>query len=329
MSQIVGSRSSGSSGPSPKTSSRISPKRTSRSDRLSGAPSSDSSSCSSVRISLSARERSAWASASRLSRFSSLRWMLARSSRYCCRGWISGRAPGLITDAGSGGAIELIFVYLLPQRGEALESEKIAFGLADRRFGARIQNPPREAIELAGDFRVAGEGERHAGVERRGHRLVVARERVMNWMPERALDLFRRNRVGLGGAVQEHPHALAAGAELAHAIQQPLCVAHRRHVGVPDQEHLVGGVQRRDRAGIDLAAGIDQDVFVLSRQQPHQLFERAGVGRARPIEVIRSRKDLQAGLVLHDELAQELVIEAMQVVDGVENAEPRPDAEKQ
>src|SRR5262245_1545346 len=82
----------------------------------------------------------------------------------------------------------------LPERREALESEKIAFGLADGRFGGRIQDPPRKAIELARDLRVAGERERHARVERRGHRLVVARERVVNRMPERALDLLRRNR---------------------------------------------------------------------------------------------------------------------------------------
>ena len=83
MSLIVGSRSSGSSGPSPNTSSISSPNSTSRSPRLSGVLSSASSSPTSVRISLSARARSACASASRFRRLSSFRWTFAFSSTYC------------------------------------------------------------------------------------------------------------------------------------------------------------------------------------------------------------------------------------------------------
>ena len=82
MSLIVGSRSSGSRGPRPNTSSRTSANRVSRSARLSGVDSSDSSCASSVRISLSALARSTCASASRFNLPSSLRWTLARSSRY-------------------------------------------------------------------------------------------------------------------------------------------------------------------------------------------------------------------------------------------------------
>ena len=55
MSLIVGSRSSGSSGPRPKTSSMTSPRIASRSVMLSGMPSSAIRSNSSVRISASAR----------------------------------------------------------------------------------------------------------------------------------------------------------------------------------------------------------------------------------------------------------------------------------
>jgi len=57
MSLIDGSRSSGSSGPRPKTSSISSLKSVSRSPRLIGVPSSPSSSLTSVLISLSARAR--------------------------------------------------------------------------------------------------------------------------------------------------------------------------------------------------------------------------------------------------------------------------------
>ncbi len=83
MSLTVGSRSSGSSGPSPKTSSINSPSSISRSPRLSGMFSSARISPTSARISPSARDRSAWASASRFSRLSSLRWTFALSSTYC------------------------------------------------------------------------------------------------------------------------------------------------------------------------------------------------------------------------------------------------------
>ena len=71
MSLTVGSRSSGSSGPRPNTSSMTSARMDSRSVMLSGVPSSAINSNSSVRISASARERSAEASASRFRRFSS------------------------------------------------------------------------------------------------------------------------------------------------------------------------------------------------------------------------------------------------------------------
>ena len=56
-------------------------------------------------------------------------------------------------------------------------------------------------------FRVARERERHAGIERGRHGLVVTRERVVNRVAERALDLLGRNRKRLGGPVQQEPDA--------------------------------------------------------------------------------------------------------------------------
>ncbi len=73
MSLMPGSRSSGSSGPRPNTSSSTSVNSDSRSLRLIGVVSSPSSWPSSVRISLSARLRSVCARASRFSRASSFR----------------------------------------------------------------------------------------------------------------------------------------------------------------------------------------------------------------------------------------------------------------
>ncbi len=99
--------------------------------------------------------------------------------------------------------------------------------------------------------------------------------------------------IRLGGAVQQEPDAFAARTELAHAIEQPLRVAHRRHVGIGDEEHLIGRVQRRRAARVDLAAGVDQDVLVLARQQPEQLLDGAAVGGARPIELIGPGENLQ------------------------------------
>ena len=47
------------------------------------------------------------------------------------------------------------------------------------------------------------------------------------------------------------------------------------------------------------------------------------------IEVIRSGKNLEPGLVLDDELLQELAIEPVQVVDGVEHAVAGPDTQEE
>ena len=204
-------------------------------------PSSPSSSLTSVRISLSARARSACASASRFRRLSSFRCTFALSSTYCARG-ACGRAPapgapGAIVDAGAAtpGLDVLIVGYQIDASFSKPEQPALG-GRQRRRLAARIEHTPREAVELRRDVGVARERQRHARVERRRHGLVVARKRVVNRMPERAFDLLRRNRVRLGGAVEQHAHALAARAELPHAIEQPLRVAHRRHVRIRDEE---------------------------------------------------------------------------------------------
>ena len=151
----------------------------------------------------------------------------------------------------------------------------------------------------------------------------------MDRMSERALDLLRRNRKRLGRSIQHHADALPARAKLPDALEQALRVAHRRHVGIGDQEHLIGRVQRRHRAGIDLTAGVDDDVVVLPGEQPEQFFERTRVLRARPIELIGARQDVEPRLVLDHQLLEELAVEPVQVVDRIENGEPGTDPEEQ
>ena len=115
----------------------------------------------------------------------------------------------------------------------------------------------------------------------------------MNRMAERASICL--GGIGYGSAARfsrmrtRSPHA----PELPHAVEQALRVAHRRHVGIGDEKHRVGGVQRGDGHRIDLAAGVDEDVVVLPRQQAEHFFERARVGRAGPVEVVRPAENVQ------------------------------------
>src|SRR5206468_6482382 len=103
----------------------------------------------------------------------------------------------------------------LPERRDFFDAERAA--LSATRTARRVEHAACESVELGGDVGVAGERKRHAGVERRRHGLVVARELVMNRMAERVLDLLRRDHVRLDGAVEKNPHALAGDAELPHA----------------------------------------------------------------------------------------------------------------
>ena len=86
---------------------------------------------------------------------------------------------------------------------------------------------------------------------------------------------------------------------------------------------------RRHRAGVDLRARVDDHVLVLTREQPEDFLERGGVGRAGTVEQLGSREDLEPGLVLDHQLAQELGVEAVQVVDRVEQRVAAPNPEKE
>ena len=75
-------------------------------------------------------------------------------------------------------------------------------------------------------------------------------------------------------------------------------------------------------------ASIDDEV-VDRPEHLQQLLDRRRVVRPRAIDLIAAGQDVEAGLVLDDELAQEFLIEPVKVVDGVDQRESRPDAEKQ
>ena len=140
----------------------------------------------------------------------------------------------------------------------------------------------------------------------------------MDRVAERVLDLLRRNHVWLDRPVQQNPNALARDAELPRAIEQPLGVADRWDVGVGHEKHLVGREQPRARHRVDHAARVDDDVLVLFGEQPQQLLDGAAVCRPGAIEVLGPRQDFKPRFVLHRQLAQEVAIEPMEVVDGVD-----------
>ena len=60
-----------------------------------------------------------------------------------------------------------------------------------------------------------------------------------------------------------------------------------------------------------------------------QLFDRRGVVRARPVDLIAARQNVEARLVAHHQLAHELLVHAVQVVESVDERETRTNAEKQ
>ncbi len=69
--------------------------------------------------------------------------------------------------------------------------------------------------------------------------------------------------------------------------------------------------------------------LVLPSEQPEDLLERGAVARPGPIEEIRAGQHLQPRLVLHHQLAQEVAIETMQVVERVEQRVAAAHAEEQ
>src|SRR4029079_7426173 len=336
MSLTFGSRSRGSSGPRPKTSSRMSPRICSRSAMLTGVASSDISSKTSVRISVSARCRSTDASASRLRRLSSLRWTLPFSWVYCGRtsagrGTAAGPDPdpvvgGLFGPFWGAGAVADMTTSCLAQEAERETECRLALvagGLVAAITGRN--DLAGEAVELRRDLRVVRQGQRHARVERGGHGLVVARKRVVDSVAESGLVLLRRDHVLVGRAVQQNADPLAADAELPDAIDQPLRVAHGRHVGIGDDEDRVVSVKRRDAACVDLVARVDDDVVVRPAEHAEQLLDGAGVLPTGPLELLGAGHDFQARLVLRAELVQEVLVEPVQVLEGIEHREPRAD----
>src|SRR5262249_20754641 len=101
-------------------------------------------------------------------------------------------------DCGSAAGIVAEFIGS-PDGRDTFEARQLApRRLRARRRGARLQDLPCEVIELRGDVGVARQREWHARIERGGDSLVVARERMVNRVTERALDLLRWNRVRLG-----------------------------------------------------------------------------------------------------------------------------------
>ena len=194
MSLIVGSRSSGSSGPRPNTSSSSSPKSASRSPRLSGVPflgeqlAEQRADLALGARAIGLRQRLEVQAVEQLAVHARLQLEVLLARRLGTQAGRRERRRGRDTVH-----------RWLPDGREALEAAAACASrrLRRRRRGAGLENLPREVIELRRDVGVAGQRQRHAGVERGRHGLVVARERVVNRVAERALDLLRRNRIRL------------------------------------------------------------------------------------------------------------------------------------
>ena len=100
---------------------------------------------------------------------------------------------------------------------------------------------------------------------------------MMNRVTQRSLDLLGRNRVRIGRPIEQQTDAVTRGAELAYALQKPLGIPERGHIGIRDEKHLICSVQGSRGVRIDLAARIDDDELVLSRQKPAELLDGSGV----------------------------------------------------
>src|SRR4030095_12341064 len=83
------------------------------------------------------------------------------------------------------------------------------------------------------------------------------------------------------------------------------------------------------RCRAQLRSGVDDDVFVLAAKKAEELFESRRVVAARTIEEIRSSQDLDPGLVLHHELAHELAVQPMHVVQRGEQRVTAAEYEEQ
>src|SRR5947209_7215357 len=113
-----------------------------------------------VRISFSARVRSACASASRLRRFRSFLCTFAFSSMYS-------RRAGCARGAGVAGRLETAWIgllidgYRLPKRRNFFDAERAALPAAHAGAARRgVEHAPGERVELRGDVGVARERQR-------------------------------------------------------------------------------------------------------------------------------------------------------------------------
>src|SRR5918993_1518463 len=101
--------------------------------------------------------------------------------------------------------------------------------------------------------------------------------------------------------------------------------------GTPElnDEEGVGGIQCAERARVDRVARVDDHVVVRPAEHAEQLLDGTGVGRGRTIGLLGPGQNLEFGFVLGDELPEEVAVQPMQIVDGVEDREPRAHAQEQ
>ena len=133
----------------------------------------------------------------------------------------------------------------------------------------------------------------------------------------------------VGHAIEQHAQPILSGAELPQAVDHSMCVAHGGDVRIRHEIDRVGGEHRDVGARTGDQAGVDDDVVVAAAQRLEQLFEVGGVLRAGPVGLLAAGEDVEARLVLDDELAQKLGVDAMEVVERVDEREARPHAEEQ
>ncbi len=151
----------------------------------------------------------------------------------------------------------------------------------------------------------------------------------MQAVPKRGLNLLRPDLMLLGHPVQQNPEPVFTGAELLEPIDQPVRIANGRDVGIGHEVDRVCRKHRRVRSGTGNGAGVDDDEVVGACQQLKQLLDGRRVVRTGAIDLIPTRQDVQAGFMLHHQLAQELLVDSVEVVERVDQGESRPDAKKQ
>ena len=275
---------------------------------LSGVPSSAISSKSSVRISLSARRRSAERQRLEVQavqqlavdvrlQLEILRRAAARRGRRRRAAAVTARRRAAVSADGSG-------VLMIDPRGRLRsdrETTRLRFG------GSRLRARPgcRQICRVklsncAAISELLVERQRHAGVERRRHGPVVARERVVN----------RRSRAPSRSASAE------SGAARTRGSAAPRCARRRRRAGARGRAAAArcgptarrgsprGRSCRRRRAprrvhALMLVAGVDDDVVVRpARARGTAPRSRRRPGASGPVELLGAGEDLEAGLVL-------------------------------